>query len=87
MRQIKFRGIDAETGETVYGYPVVYDEGMYTHWLYRPNERTNCPVKPDTLAQLVYVKDGVEYFEGDTMIKDGREWQVELCMRWNEVTT
>lgn len=84
MRQIKFRGIDAETGKPVYGDLIQRNDKTLIH------ERGTVAakyVKPDTLAQLVYVKDGVEYFEGDTMIKGGREWQVELCMRWKEVTT
>lgn len=69
MRQIKFRGIDAETGGTVYGYPVIYDSGKFTHWFYRPNEDSNCPVKPESIAQLVgYDSNGVEVYEGDTLI-------------------
>lgn len=80
MRQIKFRGVDGN-GKLVYG-----DYHQYS--------RTECAiadgkhlafVKPESVAQLVYVKDGKEYYEGDVLIKDGRRWKCRLVMDWQEV--
>lgn len=74
MRQIKFRGRVPENdafdgGKTVYGYLVVYDSGIYTHWLIRPNKERNCPVLPESVAQLIgYDSNGAEVYEGDKLI-------------------
>lgn len=80
MRTIKFRAINAETGDTVYGYPVIYDSGKFTHWFYRPTEDSNCPVKPETVTQLVgYDSDGAEVYEGDILVDAyGNQYKVQF---------
>ena len=79
MRQIKFRGTDAN-GKLVYG-----DYHQYSHNECAIGDGKHLTfVEPDSVAQLVYVKDGKEYYEGDELIKDGRRWKCHLVMQWNE---
>ena len=81
MREIKFRGRDAKTGEVVYG-SFCRPDGIIPDW----NPNIEHGVEPDSVAQLVYVKDGKEYYEGDELEKDGRRWKCRLVMHWEEVT-
>lgn len=88
MRDIKFRGRVPENdafdgGKTVYGYLVVYDSGIYTHWLIRPNKERNCPVLPESVAQLVgYDSNGREVYEGDIVVDElTQEYTAEIYDR------
>lgn len=71
---IKFRGVDAKTGEMIYGsyhYEKCDDgsivEGIIPEW----NPNIEIEIKPDSVAQLVgYDKNGEEVYEGDTVINE-----------------
>ena len=75
MRTIKFRGRvpgsdKFDGGRIVFGYLVVYDTGIYTHWIYRPNEDRNCPVEPESVQQLINVDENGREIYGN--IIDGK---------------
>ncbi|MDG0791944.1 hypothetical protein OMP38_14585 [Cohnella ginsengisoli] len=70
MREYKFRGLKKD-GEWVYGYLVVntYTTALHgTHKSYSiHSEGTAYVVDPETVGQMIAERDGVEYFEGDTV--------------------
>ena len=84
MRQIKFRGTDVETGETVYA------ELGRIHLMCKGDDYyfgAEHVVARDSVAQLVYTdKNGKEYYEDDILIKDGRKWRCKIVMDWQEVS-
>lgn len=66
MRTIKFRGINKETGEKVFGYylksgdDVQIFDGEYFH-----------SVEPESVAQFISLdKNGDEIYEGDTLVSE-----------------
>lgn len=87
-RPIKFRGVVPDSdkldgGKIVYGSLVIYATGMYSHWIYTEGADRNCPVEPESVAQLVgYDRDGREVYEGDVLILSDTECKPP----WNEYT-
>ena len=84
MRPIKFRGVDMATGE------YVYDE-LGTIFTTCTGDKyyfgSEYDVAADSIAQLVYVDNhGKEYYEGDTVTKDGRTWKCFLKTDWQEIS-
>lgn len=71
MRKIKFRGRvpmsdKINGGKIVYGYLMVYESGLYTHWICPCTGEYNYPVDPDSVKQLIAVDvNGREIYEGD----------------------
>lgn len=80
MRTVKFRGIGID-GKTYYGdlYHTRREVGIHVvgDGVFE--------VKPETVTQLIYVDtDGTEYYEGDTINKDGRTWRARLQLYMEE---
>ena len=74
-RPIKFRGVNARTGEFVFGFYVEDVDGVNiveNGYAYL--------VEPESVAQLVgYDVDGNEIYEGDWLVlKNGTEYQARL---------
>ncbi|MCK5128098.1 MAG: hypothetical protein KAR42_17715 [candidate division Zixibacteria bacterium] len=65
MREIKFRGMDAE-GVWHYGY-YCYDEEMVTHKIITSNSEW-FEVNKETVGQLIVFDDKIKYFEDDIVI-------------------
>lgn len=64
---IKFRGVDIETGEYVYGECYTLCVPFF-HFVDELGEHHNVEVDSDSICQLVgYDMDGKEVYEGDTL--------------------
>ena len=84
MRTIKFRGVDMETGETVYGELGTIFTTCTGDKYYFGSEHS---VKPESVKQLIGVdSNGAEVYEGDTVTKDGRTWKCFLKTDCQEVS-
>lgn len=72
MRAIKFRGVDMETGETVYGELGTIFTTCTGDKYYFGSEHS---VKPESVKQLIGVDgNGCEVYEGDKVVRI-KEWQ------------
>ena len=68
MREIKFRGMNDETGKWVYGDLLQYDNCLNGCLIYpKTIDRTGIIVNPKTIGQFtgIYNNDGIEIYEGD----------------------
>lgn len=80
MREIKFRGrlspLEYAYGQyylSCSGTPMIIDDRHIARM-----------VEPGSVRQLVCVKDGKEYYEGDELIKDGRRRRCRLATEWED---
>ncbi|MEK0313729.1 hypothetical protein [Cohnella sp. 56] len=65
-RAIRFRGRRKDNGEWIYGWLVIQPDGTaFISQFYKRGEWVE--VDPETVGQMVDERDGVEYFEGDTV--------------------
>ena len=87
MRNIKFRGKDAVSGEWRYGF---YYEYLGLHYI-MTTKGAACQIKPETVGDYIGIKDVEEneLYEGDAVL-----WQGSHCLgpniyiiEWNEVYT
>lgn len=76
MREIKFRGIDKDSGEFVYGgiaYDVLTASGFIAEVAIIPPRCYGIEVAPNTAGQCTGIRDcyGIDIFEGDILEHDG----------------
>lgn len=90
MRQIKFQG---RTNDGRYVTGDLYHEAKLVMIV---NPRNREVVDPKSVRQLVYREpneiidrhteiEGLEYYEGDIIERDGRKWRGKITVKWEEI--